>query len=203
MATVFFHAQDGTTKVRLDSEASISVSLPSMVSKSSNMDGSSVSDDVIEGNAVISIQGKVTYSKLKSQEKNLDPIQFQEALQDARRNRNRFTLYARSKDQPLLQNYDNCVIANVDITVDKYSDTITVSLTFEQVFVSLAAKKTYLAPISSESSKPTTSETKDSGSGSKENLDKQKSTFLVKLIEYFSSPKENEVPLGDLDGTNN
>jgi len=198
MATVFFHAQDGTTKVRLDSEASISVSLPSMVSKSSNMNGVSVSDDVIEGNAVISVEGRVTYSKLKSQEKNLDPIQFQEALQDARRNRNRFTLYARSKDQPLLQNYDNCVIANVDITVDKYSDTITVSLTFEQVFVSLAAKKVFLAAKSSESAKPTTESPKITGQAGKAQVGEDAANTMVRSIElaltaFFGDTKDTKV----------
>lgn len=196
---VFFLAQDGKTQVALDSEATVSVSLPSIVSKSSTMNGTSISDDVIEGNAVITVQGRVTYSKLKSQENNLNPIEFQEAIQEARRNRNRFTVNVKDYGQPLLQDYEDCVISNVDINVDKYSDTITVGLVFEQVFVSEAAKKTYLAPKRSEDAKPTVSDTKDSGNSSKTQVEEKKSRTIFKAV----SEEGRDFLVGDDSGTNN
>ena len=196
MAMIFFFAQDGETKVSLDSEASVNVSLPSKVSKSSNMSGQTVSDEVIEGNATISVQGVVTYSKLKSQEKNLDPLQFQEAIQEARRNRKRFTLNVKEYKQSLLQSYEDCVISNVDISVDKYSDTITVSMVFEQVFISDAAKKAFLAPKSSEEAKTTTSPLSVSGTAQKENQSATSSYNIATFALGFINKSEQENPNG-------
>ena len=187
MAMVYFKSVDGKTNISLDIETDIQVSLPSTVSKTSNMSGIAVSDDVIEGNANISVNGVVTYSKLSSQENNLNPIQLQEALQESRRNRTRFTLYVKDYGQPLLKDYDDCVISNVDVSVGKYSDSINVSLSFEQVFVSQAAKATYLAPKSSESAKPTTANTKDSSDGSKTHKDEKGSRTIVFAIKDFFS----------------
>ena len=187
MAMVFFLATDGKTRVSLDSEASVSVSLPSKVAKSSTMSGKAVSDDVIEGNAVISVQGMVTYSKLKSQENNLNPVELLEALHASRRNRQRFTLYVKDDGQPLLIDYEDCVISSAEVLVDRFSDASTVSLVFEQTFVSESAKTSYLAPISSEATKPTTSSRTDSGDGSKENKDKNESSSIVySLVERYN-----------------
>lgn len=199
MAMVYFFAADGKTKVSLDVENNIQVSLPSSVSKSSNMRGVSVSDDVIEGNVTISMSGIVTYSKLESQTKNLNPIQLQEKLQESRRNRVRFTLYIKDYGQALLQNYDDCVISNVDISVGKYSDSINVSMSFEQVFVSQAAKASYLAPKSSEASKPTTANTKDSVDGAKTQVDEDKGRTAAKaIVDFFNTASDAQKQLETL-----
>ena len=199
MAMVFFLAQDGETKVALDSEASVQVSLSSTVSKSSTMSGGSTSDDVIEGNAVISTSGQVTYAKLTSQKKNLNPIEYQEAIQEARRNRRRFTVYIKDYGMPLLQDYEDCVISDCSFTIDKYSDTITVSITFEQVFVTEAAKKAFLAPKPKESAKPTVTSPTSTGQSTKTDA----GATIGKSIEegtrtLFSpaTPAPQEVPNG-------
>lgn len=201
MAMVYFLAQDGETRVAMDSESTVSVNLPSTVARSSNMSGTSLSDDVIEGNPVISVQGKVTYSKLPSQEKHLNPIDFQKELQVARRNRKRFTLYIKNNGQPLLDSYDDCVISGVNITVDKYSDTITVNMTFEQVFVSAAAKATYLKPLVKASDAPSLSSTTDSGNGAKVNVTKDYGATIAKAVrEIFQGTRP---VFGGTDATNN
>lgn len=184
MAIIFFLAQDNKTQVKLDSEASIEVSLPSTVSNSSVMTGQSVSDDVIEGNAIITVTGLVTYAKMPAQEGTPNPIQFQELIQEARRNRRRFTVFAKDSGQPLLQDYEDCVISDVGISVDRYSDAITVSIVFEQIFISESAKKTFLAPKRKESVKPNTSDTKDSGQSTKTKTEEDESrTIAVAMVD--------------------
>mgnify|MGYP005991773427 CR=1 FL=1 len=155
MPMVFFLDTDGTTRIGMDSTSSVSISMPSTASTSSTMSGKPVSDEVIEGNVTISVSGIVTYSKLPSQVNNLDPLSFQKSLQVARRNKRRLTVYLKDSGQPLMQNYKNCVLTNVEVTIDKFSDAITVNLGFEQIFVSQAATISFLAPKVRESAKPT------------------------------------------------
>ncbi len=189
MAILFFIAEDGKTKVRLDTEVSIEVSLPSTVAKSSVMSGKSVSDDVIEGNATISVAGKVTYSKLPSRiGENLNPIEFQDAIQVARSKGRRFTVYMQDEGYPLLQDYKDCVIKDCNFTVDKYTDTITVRLVFNQVFVSASAKKTFLKPKKAKESEPTTAEKEDSGQATgTETTDTEDKTIWTRLTEYVDN----------------
>lgn len=178
MALLFFLAEDNKTRVKFDSEASVEVSLPSKVTQSSVMSGQTVSDDVIEGNIIISVTGNVTYSKLPSQTNNPNPIQIQEYIQEARRSRRRFTVFTRDNGQPLLQDYEDCVIKDASVVADRFEDAITVSITFEQVFIAEAARKTFLAPKRKEDVKPSTSDTTDSGQGTKTNVDENESTSI-------------------------
>lgn len=182
MSMVFFFSDDGDTKVCLDSETSITVDMPSSVSKSSVMSGSSVSDEVIEGNIIITVQGVVTYGKNASQKDNLNPSEFGDEIQSARRNRRKFTLFVKDYDQPLLKDYTDCVIAGASIVVDKYSDSITVMLRFEQVFVSSSATQTTLAPLLQESAKPTASDVVNKGDAQKETITSEVSTSMLKDI---------------------
>lgn len=163
MPMVFFLDTDGTTRIGMDSTSSVSISMPSTASTSSTMSGKPVSDEVIEGNITISVSGIVTYSKLPSQVNNLDPLSFQKSLQVARRNKRMFTIYLNDTGQPLMQNYKDCVLTNVEVTIDKFSDAITVNLGFEQIFVSQAATVSFLSPKVSESAKPTVKGTTSAG----------------------------------------
>lgn len=184
MAMVFFLAEDNKTKIKLDTESSIQVNLPSTVSKTSIMSGQTASDEVIEGNATISISGIVTYAKIKERQ-GVDPvpnpIELQNHIQDTRRKRRKFTVFVKDSGQPILEDYENCVISDVSFVVDRFSDAITVSITFEQVFVSETARKTYLAPQRKESVKPSTAETTDSGQTTK--TEEKESLSLFRTIE--------------------
>ena len=155
MSLIFFLDEDGSTRVSLDIESSIIVNMPSSISKTSNMSGVSSSDEVIEGNITIDVVGRVSYSKTPSQQDNLTPKEFKDALQACRRNRRKFTLYSKETHQQLVDSYPDCVLANAQVEVGKYTDTIDVQLTFEQVFVSDAATVTTIQAIPSEAAKPT------------------------------------------------
>lgn len=163
MSLVYFLDEDGSTRVSLDTESSIVVNMPSSVSKTSNMSGTSVSDEVIEGNITIEVSGKVSYSKTNSQGNNLNPDEFKKALQTCRRNRRKFTLYSSETSQQLVDSYPDCVLTNANVTVDRYADTITVQLSFEQIFVSDAATVTTIQAIPSEPTKPTVGDPSTTG----------------------------------------
>lgn len=182
MSLIFFLDVDGETRVSLDTESSITINMPATVSSTSNMEGQTVSDELIEGNITIDVTGRVTYSKLPSQFNNLNPIDFQNALQRARRGRRRFTLFYKDTGQALLQNYKNCVLKSATVNIGKYSDTITVSLSFEQIFISASAKKTTLKPIVKTSAKPTVTETKDSGQSTSTKVEEVDNKGMLKSI---------------------
>jgi len=196
---VFFLDTDGTTRVGMDSTTTVSVSMPSTASSSSTMSGKSVSDEVIEGNLTLSLTGFVTYAKLPSQETNLNPINFQRAIQRARRLKRRFTVYYKDTGQALMESYKDCVITSFDFTIDKYSDTITVSMSFEQIFVSQAAKVGFLAAKIpkkvKESDKPTVDNITSNGqSTSTEETDDNGATYFssitggVSLKDLLTTP---------------
>lgn len=191
MSMVFFYDIDGSTKVGLDNTASVSVSMPAEASSSSTMSGNTVSDEVIEGNVTISVSGKVTYAKMESQKGNLNPIDFQKAIQRARSERRRFNVYYNVKGQPLMSNYKNCVLTGCDFTIDVYSDTITVSLMFEQIFISKAAKVASLSSRYKESDKPTVKPVVDGGQTGKTDVTtKEKTTLLKKAFTLQDQGKK-------------
>lgn len=183
MSMVFFLDTDGKTRVGMDSTSSVSISMPASASSSSTMSGKSVSDEVIEGNVIISIVGIVTYSKMPSQINNLDPLNLQRGLQRARRNRRRFTVYYKDTGQPLMDSYKDCVLTNADVNIDKYSDSVTVNLTFEQIFVSQAAKVSFLAPKVKEASKPTVEGTTDSSQTTSTEIEEKESRTIFLAID--------------------
>jgi hypothetical protein len=115
----------------------------------------------------------------------LNPIEFQDAIQEARRNRSRFTLYIQDHGEPLLKDFPDCVITNFSPTVSIYSDTLTVDLTFEQVFVSQSARVSYLAPKPTEEDKPSLETTKDGGQATK-----TEDRTIALSIKSFFSPEE-------------
>ena len=186
MSLVYFLDEDGSTRVSLDTESSIVVNMPSSVSKTSNMSGTSVSDEVIEGNITIEVSGKVSYSKTNSQEDNLDPAAFKTALQACRRNRRKFTLYSSETHQQLVDSYPDCVLTNANVTVDRYTDTITVQLSFEQIFVSDAATVTTIKAVPSEAAKPTVGDPSNTGQSTGTTLSDEESTsILYKMEDLF------------------
>ena len=186
----YFISQDGNTKVVMDMTKRVSISLPSSVSQSSNSAGQALSHTSVEGNAVISMEGKVTYSKSTAQEGNLTPPQFQQEIQKARRNRQKFTLYLTTESNSLLQDYKNCVLQNVDISIEEFIDTITVSLVFEQVFVSASAEVTTIQMSPSDQAKLEGASSPTGGNGGKgtktEATEKESGTMAYNAVNGVS-----------------
>ena len=179
MAYLYFMSQDGKTELTLDSETEISVSLPSTVTKSSVSSGQTASHEVIEGNTVITTSGIVTYNKTVGSENNPNPITIQQEIQKLRRAGTKFTVYTYDNGQPLLQDYPNCVISDVNLSATRYSDTIQCSITFEQVFVPAAAKKAFLAPLPSKTAAPTNNSPEDTGQGTKTAEEEQQTETIA------------------------
>ncbi|AUR91504.1 hypothetical protein NVP1161O_062 [Vibrio phage 1.161.O._10N.261.48.C5] len=185
----YFISQDGNTKVMMDMTKRVSISLPSSVSQSSNSTGQALSHTSVEGNAIISMEGRVTYSKSVSQADNLNPVQFQQEIQKARRNRQKFTLYLTTESNPLLQDYKNCTIQNVDFSIEEFTDSVDISLVFEQVFVSASAEVTtiQMSPTDQAKLDGVASPTGGNNKGTKtEATEKETSTALYATTNWFS-----------------
>lgn len=195
MATVYFLSVDGKDMIALDCEESIQYSRSNQSTKSSIFSGSTVSDGFIEGNYIVSIQGRITYSKTSRQQDNPDPIKFQNLIDQYVSRKKRFTLYTSKQGFQLLNNLENCVITDHTVTVGEYEDTILVSLTVEAQFVSNAANVTYLPPVRNKASEAAYDNKNNTGKGNKEVKDDQGSTmarmaadegvdFTKKLIDF-------------------
>jgi hypothetical protein len=189
MSFAYFLSQDGSTKVMMDMVKRVNIDLPSSVSQSSNSAGQAISHTSVEGNAIISMEGRVTYSKSRIQEDNLNPVQFQQEIQKARRGRHKFTLYLATEFNSLLQDYKNCVIQNVNVSIGDYTDSIDVNITFEQVFVSDSAEVTTIKISPSDQAKLEGAASQDSSEkdGTKTSAkEEQKSTILQSSAAFLT-----------------
>ena len=179
MSIFYFMSQDGKTRVTLDCEKEASVSYPSSVSKASTSAGKTISHQVVEGNAIISVSGLVTVHKAITKLQNLSPLDFQEEINAVRRNATRFTLYLDFAKTKLIKDFKDCVISNAEVVLSNKMDTIEVSLTFEQVFITDSAKTVFFAPIVKDASNVGNSKFK--GKGTKTDVgaaNKNKSLFV-------------------------
>lgn len=201
MGVLHFISVDGRTRVSLDTEDTISVSYPSTVTKTSTSEGVGISHGAIEENITISASGLITYSKSVAQDQagNLNPIEFQEHLQRCRRAGHKFTVYTFEDGLPLLQDYENCVISDATVTASKYSNSVSVEISFEQVFVSEAAKKTYLKPKPAAAAKPSAGSPDGNGQGTKtKETEKQSESIFFKNTKLFT---EDGFSFGGNDGS--
>lgn len=166
MGMVYFKSNDGTL-VTMDGEDSIEVSKSNVVASSSVISTKNSSDDVIEGNLVLNVQGRVTYSKTPSQTGNPTPEEWVDLIESTISARTRFTVYSVKYQggKPLLKDYPNMVIADYGYTVSKFEDTIIARITFQEVFVSGAATETTLAPKKSSTAKESYPSTTTGGKG--------------------------------------
>ncbi len=189
MGMVYFIAKDGKNIVTMDSETSITVSKINTVVKNSVMSGRTIGDDLSEGNPIITVSGLVTYSKTNRQtaKGNPSPLELSAYLDESAAAGDRFILYTGGGTQKLLSNYDNCVIASHNLVVDKYEDTVTVSLVFEQVFVSAAAKTTYLPPLPAKEVKGKLADTKSTGSTGKTQVEEEVSRTFFNAGAWHTS----------------
>lgn len=147
MSLVYF-INNAREIVCFDGETDVSVSQTNDVASSSVISGRNIADDVHEGDIFINVSGLVTYTKTltQSNNKNPTPQEIVQRIAGVIASRSRFTLYATDSRFPLIDSYDNCVIASWSYSLDDSEDTIEVTITFQQKFVSQSAKKSYLPP---------------------------------------------------------
>lgn len=155
MSLVYFMSESGDL-ICLDGTEAVDVSRSNSVSKSSMMSGRSVADGVAEGNKIITVTGICTYTKSVRQQQNgnPDPLKLQDLLDEVVRNQEKFKLRFKKGAYTLLRDIKNCVIVDQSVRVADYLDSVAVTLTIEEVFVSESAKKTYLQAIPSRAAEP-------------------------------------------------
>lgn len=183
MSIVYFIAPDGKSVIGLDCEESIGMQKKNKVTEYSVMTGETVSDGFQEGNKVVNLSGKVTYNKSVSQESDgtPNPIEIQDMLDDASRSHHRFRLYTDTDRLPLLKGIDECVVESYGVDLGGWTDTVTLSMTIKEVFVSDAAKKTYLPPLPNKEQAKSGSEPTAGKGGKTEVPEKEKATILRNL----------------------
>lgn len=187
MSMVYFKSNSDTL-VCLDGETEISISLSNTVTSNSVMSGREVGDDIQRGLRTIDVTGIVTYSKTSAQQGNPTPSEFIDLIEQAIDDKQRFTLYSvkNISGKDLLKDYDNLVVASYNYVVDRFEDSITARITFQEIFVSSAATKTYLAPVRSAS---TASSTSDPTKGSKGTATTLSETMLTNTMRGFGATK--------------
>lgn len=148
MSLVYFTSVDGDTIVTMDSETDITFSRSNTSTKHSIFKNADISDGLIEGNVIITVTGVVTYSKTPRQSlRNPTPIEFQNLIDQVVRSQQRFTLYSSKAGHELLKDVSDCVITDQSISISRWSNSITATLTFESQFITDAARVTYLPPV--------------------------------------------------------
>ena len=192
MSIVYFITEDGKSIVALDCEEAVSVTKQNSVSRHSVMSGNA-SDGVTEGNKVINLSGKVTYTKSASQQTQgtPNPIEIQDQLDSFSRNNYRFRVYTDQTSLPLLKGIDQCALGTSTVTLGGWTDTIEVSMTIEEVFVSKSATTTFLPPVHADGKSNTTPK---KGSGGKTEVPpKEVRSMLLNFTEYGNFSGASEV----------
>jgi hypothetical protein len=156
MGMLQFKTVDSDIIVQMDTESSIEVSKSNTISNSSVMSGANTSDNMQEGNVTVSVQGRVTYSKTASQQDNPNPSEWIDLIDNAIRNKRVFKLdYDKHESgKAILKSYDNMVISDYGYTVDRFEDTITTRITFNEIYITDAAIVTELDPLPKKEDKP-------------------------------------------------
>lgn len=190
MAIAYFYSNDNKTKISMDAETSLTYSQTNTSTKSSMMSGAPASDGYTIGNKTVTLEGLVTSSKTPYQESNnLSPDDFRKYIEETIQKRTRFTV---NFDFPengtrLLDSVSNCIITNIRYVIDKYEDTMTVSLTFEEQFISPAATETVLTPKQSAAAAKSYSTTGDAKDGVKKDNSAAEDTTAKSALYNLST----------------
>lgn len=184
MSTVYFIASDGETIITLDCVESVDVSKSNSISTSSVMSGNTTSDGYEEGLKKVNINGLVTYSKsVRQQQEGIpNPLEFQDLVDDTIRSHTKFRLYVSKGKHQLLKDIEVCAIDNYSVTATEYLDSIEVSLSISEVFVSQAATTTFLPPVKSPEAAKSTSDTENT-KATKTQETKERSRSLALAFE--------------------
>lgn len=184
MSMVYFKSSNSGTLVCMDAEAEIDVSLSNSVTNNSVMSGRTVSSDLVKGNKIVNVTGIVSYSKTSAQQGNPTPSEFIDLIEKAIDDKQRFTLYSVKNQQgkDILKDYENLVIADYGYTVDKYEDSITARITFQEVFVSDSATTTTLKPVKSKDSEKSLANPTKGGKGTSTTVSSADQTRMVTNI---------------------
>jgi len=168
----------------LDITTEVSKSQSNALTKSSVMDGSNFSDGYTIGNPSITFTGICNYHKINRNIPGFitpNPREFSVILDKMIASFQRFTLYGNN----LIPTLPNVVITSYQINQSKYSESMEVTITVEQVFVSERAQTVRLTkPETATSSDLDVTENSDSGDGSKTELEEGPVSALGALVEF-------------------
>ena len=185
MSSVYMHSPVSGDLLTLDTVVNVNKTASNTLTKSSIMEGSSVGDGYTKGNPKISFSGLCSYNKIirnpVEDEIIPDPIAFHLILDEIIDSYERFTLYGND----LIPDLAEVVIVDYSITQNRYIDTIEVSLTVEQVFVSERAVTSRITqPEKAKGSDLDVREETDSGKGSKSQVDQE--TLILNGVEILA-----------------
>ena len=164
MSVVYLLSKDGENIIALDCTTNVSRTRSNSITTNSVMSGANASDTYTIGNQTISFTGLVTYNKTaNSATDSPDPLEFQTLLNDLVRSYTRFDLFGND----LIPTLKDCVLTEESYTQDTFEDTIRVSLSVTEVFVTDPADRTSLTVTPSVTTEGQLADEKDGGSGSK------------------------------------
>lgn len=184
MSIIYFITEDGSSIVALDCEESIEISKQNQVSNYSVMGGDTVSDGYSEGNKIVNLSGKVTYTKSSTQQTQgtPNPIELQDMLDSFSRNHYRFRMYTDDSALPLLRGIENCMLGSSQVSLGGWRDTIQVDMTINEIFVSQAARVTELPPIPTQETSKTTKDPEKGSGGKTTASEEKKGTILFNFV---------------------
>lgn len=172
MTTVYMFSPESGDLFTLDTVTVVTKTASNTLTKSSVMEGASIGDGFTKGNPQITFNGLCSYNKIARsvqsptlQEQFIpDPTAFNLLLDEIIDSYQRFTLYGND----LIPDLTDVVIVDYTLTQSQFIDTIEVSLTVEQVFVSRRAIRSRITqPEQLNGSDLDVREKVDSGKGSK------------------------------------
>ena len=174
MTTVYMYSPASGDLFTLDTVTSVNKTASNTVTKSSVMEGAAIGDGFTKGNPQVSFTGLCSYNKIVrnpvEDELIPDPIAFSLILDEIIDSYERFTLYGND----LIPDLHEVVIVDYSITQNQFIDTMEVSMTVEQVFVSERAIRTRITqPEKTKGSDLDVTEKSEEGKGTKTQVDQQ------------------------------
>lgn len=139
--------------IAMDCTMGIDLKRSAQVPQASVMSKSVVSDDIIPGNKVITVTGRLSTFSSKNYLNtdgsttvaDNDPISFVKLMDDLFENKTVFTLY---RDERLGTKVKNVVLTNYHIVQGKSTNSVSCELVLQQVKITTAATKTDIASSS-------------------------------------------------------
>lgn len=181
MAVVFMKSPSGDL-LTLDAITEVSKSRSNSLTKSSVMSGAQISDGYTIGNPTITFSGICSYTKVgvgRHPAVPPTPVELNTILDEMVISEERFTLYGND----LIPTLNNVVIKDYGIVQSKWLNTINVTITVEQVFVSESATRTRITRPAADTNGDVTEE-QDGGQGTKTQIkEEDKETLLATTLK--------------------
>jgi hypothetical protein len=193
MAVVYLRSNNGAF-LALDVTTNVSKTRSASITSSSIQSGASIADGYTIGNPSITFTGLCTDTKIRTKDGTddfLNPFDLDLEINDMVESQERFILYGND----LIPNLEDVVITNYSVTQGQYLDTLEVTLTVEQVFISESARLSDFTSTLKPSSTTNGAyeQEKDNGDGKKVQEDVELS-FSERIYNYYFSEETGIVP---------